>query len=124
MAGFAGDTIRRNKELWTTGETVGEPPGHAGCRRSQWKKPDIHHRALPSCDRGVGKTYGFRRRARNKGPVAESGGKRRQAVSMLFVIASASALSRLIAQLLCDPLTLNYQKCGRSGREQPAVFVQ
>jgi len=42
-------TVWRNEELWTTGEAVGESPGCEGCRRSKWKKPDIHYRALPSC---------------------------------------------------------------------------
>src|ERR1700733_8555048 len=82
MTRSAGDSFRRNEELWATGETVGESPGHAGCWCSEWKKPDIHHRALPSCDRFIGKTYGFCRWARNKGTLVESGGERWQAVCL------------------------------------------
>jgi hypothetical protein len=142
MARFAGNTIRRNKELRTTGETVRESPGHAGCRRSQWKKSDIHHCALSSRDRLIGKAYGFRWRSRNKGTFAESGRERRQAVCLnsrrprqgilRFLLSlypdlvreSASAISPVFTQLPCNSLTRNYQKRGRSGREQPAVFVQ
>ena len=96
---------------------LGNPSGHAGCRCREWKKPDIHYRALPSCDRFIGKTYGFRWRPRNQSALAESGGKRRQALCLKVVVTSASAISPLIARLLCNPLTRNHQKGRGRGRE-------